>query len=102
MPDASLSADNAVLLKQQVREPRRYAVILHNDDYTTMEFVISVLVDVFRKNLEEARAIMLMVHEKGRGVCGIYPAEVAETKAALVHGKARAAGYPLRCTLEVV
>ena len=79
-----------------------YRVLLHNDDYTTMEFVISILVELFHKNAAQAAAIMLAVHEQGRGVCGIYPHEVAETKVAMVHGRARRAGFPLKSTMEEV
>lgn len=83
-----------------VREPRRYRVLLHNDDYTTMEFVVEVLVTIFHKNLEEATAIMLTVHERGMAVCGVYTAEIAETRISRVHDKARKAGFPLRCSME--
>ena len=89
-----------LIVEHALREPKQYKVLLHNDDYTTQEFVVDVLVSVFRKNVNEAQAIMLAVHEKGLGQCGVYPAEVAETKVAVVHSKARAAGYPLRCSLE--
>lgn len=85
-----------------IKEPRHCRVLLHNDDYTTMDFVVEILCTVFRKNQDEAVAIMLAVHEKGRGDCGVYPAEVAETKVSIVHGRARAAGFPLRCSLEDV
>ena len=91
-----------VLAEAELREPRHCRVLLHNDDYTTMEFVVEILRTVFHKSQEDAVRIMLNVHEKGRGDCGVYPAEVAETKVAVVHGKARAAGYPLRCSLEDV
>ena len=80
-----------------VREPRRFKVLLHNDDYTTMEFVVDILRTVFRKTSEQAMAITASVHEKGLGVCGVY---TDETKVVQVHEKARAAGYPLRCSLE--
>ena len=90
------------LLDEDVREPRRYRVLLHNDDYTSMEFVIAVLVDIFRKNAEQATAIMLAVHERGVGMCGVYTHEIAETKVNRVHARAREAGFPLRCTLEEV
>lgn len=83
-----------------VREPRRYRVLLHNDDYTTMEFVIDILIGIFDKGFDEATAIMLAVHEKGLGVCGVYTEEVAETKVAQVHDRARKAGFPLRCSME--
>lgn len=90
------------LVEEDLREPPLYRVVLHNDDYTTMEFVVGVLCSVFHKSQEEAVRIMLAVHETGRGDCGVYPAEVAETKVSIVHGKARAAGFPLRCSLEDV
>jgi ATP-dependent Clp protease adaptor protein ClpS len=83
-----------------IREPRRYRVLLHNDDYTTMEFVVEVLVTIFHKNLEEATAIMLAVHERGLAVCGVYTEEIAETRISQVHEKARKAGFPLRCSME--
>jgi len=89
-------------IKDEVKEPRRYKVLLHNDDYTTMEFVVLVLKVVFNKNRTEATHIMLTVHEKGVGVCGIFTSEIAETKVALVHKMARKEGYPLKCSLEEV
>ena len=89
-----------VILEDELQEPRLYRVLLHNDDYTTMEFVIAILTEVFHKSAEQAAAIMLAVHEKGVGVCGIYPHEVAETKVVMVHNRARRAGYPLRTTME--
>lgn len=91
-----------VLAEVEFKEPPHYRVILHNDDYTTMDFVVEILCTVFHKSQEEAIRIMLAVHEKGQCECGIYPAEVAETKVSIVHGKARAAGFPLRCSLEDV
>ena len=91
-----------VLADADLREPPHFRVILHNDDYTTMDFVVEILCGVFRKNQDEAIRIMLAVHEQGRCECGVYPAEVAETKVSIVHGKARAAGFPLRCSLEEV
>lgn len=89
-----------VHFEDEVREPRLYKVILHNDDYTTMEFVVRILKEVFRKNEEEAHQVMRTVHEQGQGVCGVYPAEVAETKVDVVHARARAEGFPLRCSME--
>jgi len=91
-----------VILDEKLQEPRLYRVLLHNDDYTTMEFVIGILVEVFHKSAEQAAAIMLAVHEKGIGVCGVYPHEVAETKVAMVHSQARRAGFPLKSTMEEV
>jgi ATP-dependent Clp protease adaptor protein ClpS len=84
------------------KEPSKYAVILLNDDYTTMEFVIEVLERFFRKTPEEAKQITLKEHHEGRGVAGIYPGDIAETKVAQVHEAARARGFPLRCTAEPV
>ena len=89
-----------VATKTRVMRPPQYKVILFNDDYTTMEFVILVLQNIFGKSFEEAQAIMLEVHEKGAGVCGIYTYEVAETKVSKVLGLARDQGHPLKCTME--
>jgi ATP-dependent Clp protease adaptor protein ClpS len=84
----------------QTRQPPLFKVLMHNDDYTTMEFVVEVLQAVFRKPATEANCIMLHIHFKGVGMCGVFPFEVAETKVARVHAMARAKGYPLRCTLD--
>ena len=85
---------------QDVDEPPMYKVMLLNDDYTTMEFVVEVLVYVFQKSAEEATQIMLNVHRKGIGVCGIYPFEIAETKVDTVQNLARENGFPLKCIME--
>ena len=77
-----------------------YRVLLHNDDYTTMEFEVEVLVHIFHKTIEDATRIMLNVHEKGIGVCGVYTFEVAETKVDTVHSIARDHGFPLKCSME--
>ena len=77
-----------------------FKVLLHNDHYTTMEFVVQVLEGVFRKPRAEATRIMLNVHNEGVGLCGIFTAEIAETKVDIVHETARKAGFPLRCSLE--
>jgi ATP-dependent Clp protease adaptor protein ClpS len=89
-------------IEQKTREPKRFKVILHNDDYTTMEFVIEVLMFVFGKTEPEATLIMLNVHRNGVGVCGVYTAEIAETKVTSVTHEARKRGYPLKCTMEEV
>lgn len=81
-------------------EPSLFKVILLNDDYSTMEFVIHVLEDVFQKSPAEAYRIMMQVHQQGSGVAGVYPWEVAETKVETVAGMARKAGYPLRAVTE--
>lgn len=84
----------------EVEEPKKYKVLLHNDDYTTMEFVILVLEDVFNKTSAEAHDIMMKVHEKGVGICGIYCFEVAETKAQKVDVMAKNEGHPLKVSIE--
>ena len=86
--------------ENEAREPDRFRVLLHNDDYTTMDFVVEILMRVFKKPEPEATRIMLAVHNDGVGVCGVYTAEMAETKVDLVHRLAREAGYPLRCSME--
>jgi ATP-dependent Clp protease adaptor protein ClpS len=86
--------------QNETRQPPLFKVLMHNDDYTTMEFVVESLQTVFRKPPTEANRIMLHIHFKGVGLCGIFPFEVAETKVAKVHAMARAQGYPLRCTLD--
>jgi len=82
------------------KEPTLYKVVLMNDDYTTMEFVIKVLETVFQKSPAEAYRVMMQVHVNGRGIAGVYPWEVAETKVDTVTSMAREAGFPLRAALE--
>jgi ATP-dependent Clp protease adaptor protein ClpS len=86
--------------KQNVKEPPFYKVLLHNDDYTSMEFVVLLLEKVFSKSTPEATRIMLNVHQQGIGVAGVYPKEIAETKVAIVHDLAQKNEYPLRCSME--
>ncbi|MBN2140937.1 MAG: ATP-dependent Clp protease adaptor ClpS [Desulfovibrionaceae bacterium] len=90
------------IFDEELKEPRKYKVMLHNDDYTTMDFVVEILINVFSKSSSEAMNIMLAVHNEGIGVCGVYTAEVAETKVDLVHRLAKRAGFPLRCSMEGV
>ena len=86
--------------KVRLKHPKQYKVILLNDDYTTMDFVVAVLESIFKKSPVEAMKIMLQVHKAGKGVAGIYTKEIAEAKIAKVHDRAQAEGYPLRCTME--
>lgn len=90
----------ATIRKEKVQPPKMYKVLMHNDDYTTMEFVVLVLQKYFNKNHEEAQTIMLAVHMRGFGVCGIFTYEVAESKVAKVVKYARDNGHPLRFTTE--
>ncbi len=86
--------------KSDVRQPKRFRVVLHNDDYTTMEFVVWVLQTVFHHDETTATQIMLHVHKNGIGVAGVYPREVAEARVAKVDALARAHEYPLRTSME--
>ncbi|MDB5622221.1 MAG: ATP-dependent Clp protease adapter ClpS [Devosia sp.] len=90
----------ATKTRPKTKRPNLYRVLLLNDDYTPMEFVILVLQDVFNKSREDAMRIMLHVHQKGVGECGIYPYEVAETKVTRVMDTARKNQHPLQCVME--
>jgi ATP-dependent Clp protease adaptor protein ClpS len=104
MVDESFDSDVVTLPKKKTRtkQPKQYKVILLNDDYTTMDFVVAILETTFRKTPAEAVQIMLQVHKQGRGVCGIYSQQIAEAKTLQVSEKARAAGHPLQCIMEEV
>jgi ATP-dependent Clp protease adaptor protein ClpS len=86
--------------KQQTKKPEMFKVLLLNDDYTTMDFVIEILETVFYKHPAEAYRIMMAVHTQGKGLCGLYPHEVAETKVASVVELARSNGFPLLAAME--
>jgi ATP-dependent Clp protease adaptor protein ClpS len=93
----------AVVVERKVAKtepPRMYQVILLNDDYTPMEFVVMVLQEYFKRDLETATQIMLKIHHDGRGVCGVYSKDVAATKVELVLAAARRGGHPLQCIME--
>ena len=85
---------------QKTEPPRMYQVVLLNDDYTPMEFVVMVLQEYFSRDLETATQIMLKIHHDGRGVCGVYSKDVASTKVELVLAAARRGGHPLQCIME--
>ena len=87
---------------QKPKPPSMYNVLLFNDDYTPMEFVVEVLERFFNKNREQATQIMLQVHTKGTGVCGIYPLDIAETKVSQVLDLAQEQGHPLQCNMQEI
>ncbi len=84
----------------ELREPPMYKVLMNNDDYTTMDFVVMVLLSVFHKSRPEAERLMMQIHKKGRALCGIYPYDVAETKVKQVELLAEKHKYPLSCSIE--
>jgi len=98
--DSDSSAQIDVEHERVPKRPVRYNVVLYNDDYTTMEFVVEALIQFFAKSEVEATRIMLEVHHKGRGVAGTYVRDVAESKADQVEAHARNHGHPLKCTAE--
>ncbi len=102
MADERPTTDRSVLekTKEETKTPELFGVILLNDDYTTMEFVVQILEAVFNKQPAEAFRIMMQVHTLGRGLCGVYPFEIAETRVASVHELAREQGFPLRAIIE--
>jgi ATP-dependent Clp protease adaptor protein ClpS len=100
MADRKRQDQGETLTKDKVEKPRNYKVLLHNDDYTTMEFVIHVLQTVFKHSMPAATRIMLQCHRTGVGVAGVYTREVAETRVDQVIDLARESGHPLQCTME--
>jgi ATP-dependent Clp protease adaptor protein ClpS len=102
MADVKDNNSSGVLTKERVKvkEPSTYKVLLLNDDYSTMDFVISVLENIFDKGPAEATRIMLAVHHQGRGLCGIYTKQIAEAKVDQVHKRAKNEGHPLKCIME--
>ena len=98
--DAQTGGEVLERTRSRTKRPELYRVILHNDDYTTMEFVVHILETVFHFPEPEAFRIMLQVHQQGRGLCGAYTHEIAETKVSTVHELARDNGFPLRASIE--
>ena len=95
------SADTIVMASRpELKRPPMYVVVLMNDDYTPMDFVIEILQQYFAMNLDQATQVMLTVHYEGKGVAGVYPRDIAETKANQVNNYARAQGHPLLCQIE--
>ena len=102
-PRAEGGEEGGVATSQRPKTARapRYKVLLHNDDFTTMDFVVEVLMRFFGKDVTEATHIMLLVHNTGIGIAGTYPREIAETKVAIVGDHAKSSGMPLRCSMEL-
>jgi len=100
--DFVFGPDTDLQIKEEteIREPKMYRVIIHNDHYTTMEFVIEILEKIFHKPAQEASQIMFDVHRRGSGNCGVYSLDVARTKVSQVHTLARQHDFPLRCSYE--
>jgi ATP-dependent Clp protease adaptor protein ClpS len=98
--DGEGRAGALTLTRTRTKKPSMYKVLMLNDDYTPMEFVVDVLQHIFQKNREEATQIMLHVHQKGVGICGVYTYDVAETKVTQTVDYARKNQHPLQCTLE--
>ena len=84
----------------KIKYPKRYKVLILNDDYTSMDFVTDILMSVFHKSYAEAEAVMLDVHKKNKVICGVYTHEIAETKVLVVHRRAKESGFPLKCIME--
>ena len=86
--------------KLKVKKPSLYKVIMHNDDFTTMEFVVNILMTVFKKDINTSNKIMMDVHKIGRGIVGVYPYDIATTKVAIALGMAKEEGFPFNITIE--
>ena len=102
-PPAPDRGQGAVVAERQtakVEPPQMYQVVMLNDDYTPMEFVVMVIQEYFKRDLEASTQIMLKIHHDGRGVCGVYSKDVAATKVDLVSAAARRGGHPLQCIME--
>ncbi|MBN1501467.1 MAG: ATP-dependent Clp protease adaptor ClpS [Spirochaetes bacterium] len=92
--------DESTDIEEEIKEPSLYSVIMLNDHFSTMDFVVEMLVSIFRKNVTEATAIMYNIHQKGSGHCGHYTYDIALSKVRQVHNEAKKRGFPLKCTIE--
>jgi ATP-dependent Clp protease adaptor protein ClpS len=95
-----MDGDLQIKDQTELQPPQMFRVILHNDHFTTMEFVVDILEKIFHKNAREATRVMLDVHRGGSGICGVYSYDIARTKVSQVHALARAQEFPLKCTFE--
>lgn len=93
-------AKTELMEETELKEPSMYRVVMNNDDYTTMDFVVMVLMAIFHKTRAESEKVMMDIHKKGRGLCGVYPYDVAETKIRQVEALAEKHKFPLSCSLE--
>jgi len=100
--NALFAEESETKVETEVREPRLYRVILHNDDYTTMDFVVEILVSIFHKPTAEATRIMLDVHRRGQGICGVFVHDIAVTKVSQVQQLSRQRSFPLKCSCEEI
>ena len=96
----AINTDLELLEEVKIKHPKKYKVFLLNDDYTSMDFVVDILINIFHKSYSQAEAIMLDIHKKEQGLCGVYTHEIAETKVMQVHKKAKDNGFPLRAIME--
>ena len=96
----SIQGETREKTRIDIREPKHYRVIMHNDDFTSMDFVVEILVDIFHKDEIEAERLMMMVHESGRAAVGSYPYDIAVTKVQTAQARAKEAGFPFRMTVE--
>ncbi len=105
MPDSTgtgtrFDEDIGLQTDKRLDEPKMYRVVLHNDHYTTMDFVVEILVEIFHMPMARAMQVMLDVHKKGAGICGVYTFDIATTKVDQVHQMARSREFPLKCSYE--
>lgn len=96
----STSISTELFDETMIQHPKKYKVYLLNDDYTSMDFVVDILIGLFHKSFEQAEKIMLEIHKKDRGLCGVYSHEIAETKVMQVLKRAKDSGFPLKATME--
>lgn len=87
-------------VKREIKKPKNFKVIMHNDDFTTMEFVVAILNDIFNKNIEEANKIMMEVHKSGKGIAGVYSYDIAISKASKAMTIAKEEGFPFKLTVQ--
>lgn len=99
-----METSNATIIKNKakVSKPKHYKVIMYNDDYTSMEFVVDILINIFKKSLEAANKIMMEVHQNGKGIAGIYPYDIAVTKVSIAMARAEEDGFPFKLVVEEV